>query len=278
MYRIPGTNEKDSIDMYETVLKNIKQNTEAIIGTDQNFDYLKVNHSKNMQLLNTFLSEGMIPTITRPTRVTKASATLIDNIYVSMKNSDKLFSTIIPSDMSDHYPCLLFYGNKPRNTRIPVVMNKRKITQQTVQDIKTQLAETDWTPMSALDCEGKFDYITTTVINSLDSLAPIKQITIPPHKIIREQWLTETLLNSSHTLDKLYKRAIGKPDDHEDSIKYKRYGNVYNQTKRTAKKSYYGELIEQYKGDISKTWKVLNMAIRKQNDKSCLLNSFTINN
>jgi len=44
---------------------------------------LKVILQNNISdLLDAFVAAGVLPTITRPTRITHASVTLIDNIYV----------------------------------------------------------------------------------------------------------------------------------------------------------------------------------------------------
>ena len=60
--------------------------------------YLKLNHiNKTADLLNNAFANSLIPTITKPTRIAHASATLIDNIYVKFKLKHKLkFS--YPSD------------------------------------------------------------------------------------------------------------------------------------------------------------------------------------
>ena len=53
---------------------------EIVLGSDQKFDYLKVNsHNNTSDLLD---AVGVLPTIRKLTRITHASATLIDNIYV----------------------------------------------------------------------------------------------------------------------------------------------------------------------------------------------------
>ena len=81
IYRVPNTNEKFSINRYETILKklhNIK--AKVHLANDQNFDYLKVqNHKNTLDLFNHFLSSGFIPTTTVPSRITHTSTTLIDN-------------------------------------------------------------------------------------------------------------------------------------------------------------------------------------------------------
>ena len=72
IYRIPNTNEIESIERYETILNKLSSTKqEILIGTDQNIDLLKINDKQNTaDFLDMFYSTGIIPTITRPTRVT----------------------------------------------------------------------------------------------------------------------------------------------------------------------------------------------------------------
>ena len=73
IYRVPRTNEKLSIQRYENVVNTITHkypNHDVFIGTDQNFDFLKVNtHHNTEELLNIFYSQRLVPTIDKPTRV-----------------------------------------------------------------------------------------------------------------------------------------------------------------------------------------------------------------
>ena len=46
------------------------------------------------------------------------------------------------------------------------------------------------------------------------------------------------------------------------------YRNLYNRLIRTAKAAYYSEQIEQHRGNISKTWTILNKLLGKNHDKS----------
>ena len=90
IYRVPNTSEITLINRYENITKKLSDMPQnVIIGTDQNFDYLTVNSHKNTQdLLCTFLNNGLVPTITMPTRIAttgntnKTVRTLIDNIYI----------------------------------------------------------------------------------------------------------------------------------------------------------------------------------------------------
>ena len=78
-----------------------------IIGLDHNLDFLKSNtHSGTNQFIQHNLDFNMIPTITRPTRITKNSATLIDNILVSQSLCGNYDSGILVDDISDHMPSI----------------------------------------------------------------------------------------------------------------------------------------------------------------------------
>jgi len=53
------------------------------------------------------MSHFLIPAITRPSRVTDLSKTLIDNFYINCSLSHDFKSFILHDDMSDHFPILL---------------------------------------------------------------------------------------------------------------------------------------------------------------------------
>ena len=60
------------------------------------------------QFLETTLEYNLIPTITKPTRVTHNSATLIDNMLLKTENHELHQSKVDSIDnISDHYPSLI---------------------------------------------------------------------------------------------------------------------------------------------------------------------------
>ncbi|KAK2169598.1 hypothetical protein LSH36_8g00069, partial [Paralvinella palmiformis] len=86
----PNANCQESIAKYDSLLNRINdENVDLIIGTDQNINYLNIDTNHATDLLNTFLSVGMVPTISRPTRITHTSATLIDNLYVRINKLEE---------------------------------------------------------------------------------------------------------------------------------------------------------------------------------------------
>ena len=67
---------------------------------DHNFDLLKsATHAATRTFFDVFLENYILPTITRPTRISKNSATPIDNIFISQNLHKQFDSAIIIDDM-----------------------------------------------------------------------------------------------------------------------------------------------------------------------------------
>jgi len=142
---VPSANCKESIAKYDSLLNRINdENVDLIIGTDQNINYLNIDTSHAADLLNTFLSVGMVPTILRPTRITHTSATLIDNLYVRINKLDETLSGILCIDSSDHLPIFIYMGSKTKRKPKPLTFKFRKLDENAFKNIKTLLCVADW--------------------------------------------------------------------------------------------------------------------------------------
>ena len=85
-YRPPNANAKVFIKEYTTLLTNLRKlkHHEIILGIDHNLDLLKAHHhSQTSQFLEKTLDLDLTPCISKPTRITIKTATLIDNIMAS---------------------------------------------------------------------------------------------------------------------------------------------------------------------------------------------------
>ena len=86
----------------------------------------------------------MMPTITRPTRVTRASATLIDNVLVSKKLHSYFNSLILIDDISDHFPSLVFLHNQKGARKEARKIQTREINDTKIAKIKNELDSVNW--------------------------------------------------------------------------------------------------------------------------------------
>ena len=83
VYRPPNTPIQNFVKSYSNLCQKLQAHQHVIIGLDHNLDLLKSNmHTQTQQFLEATLENNLIPTITKPTRVTHNSATLIDNIFI----------------------------------------------------------------------------------------------------------------------------------------------------------------------------------------------------
>ena len=85
-YRPPNTNAPKFLKEYRDAVKLWKKqkNNDLVIGLDHNMDFLKSDkHTQTQEFLEMNLDSDLKPTITRPTRLTTKTATLIDNVFLS---------------------------------------------------------------------------------------------------------------------------------------------------------------------------------------------------
>ncbi len=279
IYRVPGTSENNFISKYENLIQKIKiEKKDIIIGTDQNLDFLKVHqHTNTAKFLDTNLTNDLLPTITKPTRITHRSCTLIDNIYVSDRLTNNMESRILTTDISDHLPCLTVMNiGKQKELNTPIKITKRKLNEANIGRIKNALKRMDWNSVHDLNCDEGYNFIMDKMTHILDTIAPERTITVNPKKTIHEPWMSKGLIESSKKCDKMYKKVSGLPKDDVRFYEYKAYRNCYNSLKRKAKNTFYIKKIIDYKHNAKRLWKILKEISGKAHDKSTFSNSFNI--
>ena len=88
----------------------------------------------------------MIPTINKPTRVTRKTTTAIDHILTN-SFTDTVFKTaIFKSDISDHFPiCFIIPSSmKQTNNTKNTFIFKRVFDTESIELFKHKLYETNW--------------------------------------------------------------------------------------------------------------------------------------
>ena len=75
---------------------------------DFHLDLLQINERSEFQkYFDIFVTHGMFPKITAPTRSSKSSASLINQMFCKLKDPKQhLLSCVIKSSLSDHFPYL----------------------------------------------------------------------------------------------------------------------------------------------------------------------------
>ena len=114
IYRAPKTDLEQLNEFISNLCRNTRNKTVYLCG-DFNIDLLQhdANASTN-NFIDHLYSFGLHPVITRPTRITGHSKTLIDNIFTT--NLSNIHSGLIINDLSDHLPIFLIFEYKHNNS------------------------------------------------------------------------------------------------------------------------------------------------------------------
>ena len=168
MYIVPSSSCPYLISNYELITNKLQiENKEIIIGTDQNFDHLNIHCAYSKHLLETFFAACLVPTITRPTKITNESATLIDNINVSGNRLEYLRSGILVAYISDHFP--LFTGTFFRHCIHKNSTNSyRKRDTTAIYRINTLLLATARSPLQQLHINDQFDFVNINLLEYIN--------------------------------------------------------------------------------------------------------------
>ena len=119
IYRMPNTSIDIFNDRVTSILNTItRENKLCYFLGDLNIDLLKHgNHSPTSGFLDIMYSYSMFPLITKPTRVTKDTATLIDHIFTNNFETDsKHVQGILCTSISDHFAVFHITGNVSKSS------------------------------------------------------------------------------------------------------------------------------------------------------------------
>ena len=151
---------------------------ELIIGIDHNMDLIKgLSHSAMHKFMEDVSNLNLLLTITRPTRITNHSTTLIDNIYVSENLHRSFESSIIIDDMSDHLPLLAMVKQTKILNKEPLTFKSRCLNDDKLKDVNHKLMRKNWIGLlTGTMSDDKFNQFCEIVECILDEEAPIKTV------------------------------------------------------------------------------------------------------
>ena len=236
VYRPPNT-DQDHFLMCFNKLNDIMDKNKCkdfVIGMDHNLDLLKHHlHTNTQVFLESMLDKFIMPCITRPTRITKETATLIDNICMSRELHTKQKSCILLSDLSDHLPCISIISNC-KDLPKDMFKTKRNFTEKKLREIKIELDLINWkVEFSKQDVNENTKMFHDIVMNTIDKICPERTEKIPAKRVIGQPWLSKGLLKCSKNQFLLYKLALSTKSK-TDQERYKQYRNVLKKVKRAS--------------------------------------------
>ena len=106
LYRPPGSPFDIFNETIEKLFFNKKQ--DLFLCGDFNTNLLDYTSHSVINFVNNLFGLGIFPLIDKPTRITRLTASLIDNIFTNVLNKN-ITSGIFITDVSDHFPVFYYF-------------------------------------------------------------------------------------------------------------------------------------------------------------------------
>ena len=280
-YRPPNTNIKKFLVEYKNLIKHLnkEKNHEIVIGIDHNMDLLKTHlHPQTNEFLEINLKRNLLPTISKPTRITTKSTTLIDNIFLSTRLQNNMEPNIIINDMSDHLPCLVVIKNQRKCMKESKIITFRPLTDTNLDKINAELANMNWDKELISDTvEEDFNKFHNKLCAIIDTYAPEKKRTISAKKAVQDPWITKGILTSLNKQKKLYSQMLEIKTETSRN-KYKTYRNKLKCIIRRSRIKYLHDRCTEFRQDSKRLWQLVNKLIGKENNKTHVIESIRSGN
>ena len=131
-YKSPSVNYNDFNSELESLFDKFQFNC------DFNMDLMKHNENRGTQKFIDIMF-NVISVISKPTRITLSTNSLIDNIFTTCINDD-IYSGLLINDLSDHLPIFIVNErNMNHNNSEYQPMYIRNINENTLQNLKMLL-------------------------------------------------------------------------------------------------------------------------------------------
>ena len=281
VYRPPNTEPDRFTEIFKDVKKTCtSQKNSLILGLDHNLDLLKANlHRPTQTFLETIYEQGMLPMITKPTRISTSTATLIDNILLDQRLAGDSSSGIFVDNTSDHFPCYTLLSNINPSRKKQLEVTSRDLRHKNLTALKEYLKlPGNLLPLDGTNVNEQFNNFHQKLEDAVNHFLLITTRKVPSRSIRREKWMTGGLLYCTRRNKELYKKMIQDRTNMVNRIKYTDYNNVLQKTKRAAKRSYYYDQCVQHQGNTKKLWKTINHVIHCTNNKTEVVEKLKIQN
>jgi Reverse transcriptase (RNA-dependent DNA polymerase)/Endonuclease/Exonuclease/phosphatase family len=248
-----------------------KSNKEMYLLGDLNIDVLKY---KSCNLANTYVdllfSNGLLQVVTKPTRCTNSSATLLDHV-ITNSQSNNFASYVLISFISDHFPVIFELSNNVQPSK-PKILESRNFSAQNVDNFNTFLSNQNWDTLLAInDPQRAYNEFSDTFFNIYNMFFPLKCQKFNRNVHCLEKWMSKGLLISRNHKMHLGKLYANNPTVANCTI-FKNYRNLYNRVIRAAKKQYFDHQFVKNQSNLKKTWELIFDSIKKT--KKCKSQNF----
>ena len=270
-------NHKKFIDEFKPYIESLKSSTtNNILLGDLNYNLLEAaTNSKVQEYFDLLISNEFIPQITAPTKINKLSCNLYDHIFTKVNQNLILDSGIFITSLSDHLPTFLSISAISKRPQ-PKYKTKKDFSEINMKKVINKLEESMQQTKfeTCLTKDPNINHsLLTNIIDSAMAEIPTKRIKITKYNTKHSPWITQGLLNSIRTRDRLYKQLMNckrsSPSYTRKKEKHQNHKILLNKLICKTKKDYYSSQFIIFSSNCKSTWKLINqVAGRKAINKS----------
>ena len=265
-----------------------KENSHILFTGDFNIDLLKINEREKFQdYFDLFVSRGLFPTISLPTRFSRRNCTLIDQSFTNVfQNSDNSSSGILVSCLSDHLPhfsLLDILSRKRTSKKFVKIQEKSHAAMNNFSKyVEESFNKTTWDRDMYLNPNINYEPFEKILTEAKQIYLPEKEKCFNKYKHKASPWITYSIIRSIKLRNYLYQELKSTSPDTEEydaiSAKFHAEKSLLQRTIRNTKKTYYNQQLLKFRFDSRKLWSTINDIINRNKSSRALPEFFTLNN
>ena len=275
IYRPPNQDILLFNEKLNNIMNDVRmENKICYLLGDYNINILNyASHVHTAQFVDMMSSSGFLPLITRPTRVTATSATLIDNIFTNyLEDIGHSIQGLFITDVSDHFP-IFHVSRGMQMSDVDTHICRRLYSLRNKEEFCHAISTTNWDEINrATDTQQAFDLFHNRLTELYNRHFP--KVRIKKKYNNRKPWLSEGLKNSIRHKNKLYVKSKKIRSVLNEEL-YKTYKRKLQKLMKVAEKHYFHDLLVKYSNDMKKSWGIIKQIINR-NQKPHIQNRFKI--
>ena len=261
IYKPPSSGDNLFLETFNSLYNHATQNFSyrIYICGDFNIDLMGDNCQN---FLNIMFANSLMPSISKPTRISDSSATLIDNIFLN--SGQQVKSGILTVDLSDHLPIFLLDQGcfDVNNVGEFSEISFRKINKLNVDRFISSLSRVNFETITSIeDVDLSFSKLYDLIFEKYCSCFPVVTLRLS-NKQISKPWINREI----NCMIKRRQAYFSLFKQHKlSSAFYNRFRNFVTNEIRISKNQYYLNKFDQYKKDCKKSWELINSILQNKN-------------
>ena len=212
IYRHPNKDPTKFLKYIESTISKIDcYKYEIFLIGDFNIDLLQYDSNTiSNDFINSMTAHSFLLYILQPTRITDHSATVIDNIFSNITDSESI-SGNLTTLISDHFIQFMFIKNINPNINFVIIMCMIILTLKRRNFFMIFLI--DWSPLTDSPelVNNNFDYFCSKITSCVESHVPKKRVARRGLKLRSKPWIGSKIQKLMYLRGKIFKKANKSP-------------------------------------------------------------------